>query len=59
MVLIQAFDLALGNLAAKNLCWLIPMYLNLLLPGVVCLWLLFFYTPTMFRRRRRFNPEEL
>lgn len=58
MVLIQAFDLAIGNLAAKKLWWLIIMYLNLLLPCVICLWLLFFYTPNMFRKRRQYNPEE-
>ncbi len=58
MVLIQAFDLALGNLAAKNLWWLIAMYLNLILPTVVCLGLLFFYTPHLFRKRRRTNTGE-
>lgn len=58
MVLIQVFDLALGNLAAKNLYWLIPMYLNLILPCLICLWLLFFYSPTLFRKRRRLIPGE-
>jgi len=48
MVIIQALDLALGNLAAKNLCWLIGLYLNILIPFIGCIYLLRFYTPNLF-----------
>lgn len=52
MVLIQALDLALGNLAAKHLIWLPLMYLNLLLPFAFCIYLLLFYHPAFFHKRR-------
>lgn len=40
VVLIQAIDLTSGNLAAKNLCWLILMYANIILPLIACFILL-------------------
>ena len=58
MVLIQALDLALGNMAAKKLYWLILMYINLITPCLICLWMLFFYSPTIFHKRKRYNSEE-
>ena len=58
MVLIQALDLALGNMAAKKLYWLILMYINLITPCFICLWMLFFYSPTIFHKRKRYNSEE-
>ncbi len=54
-VILQALDLALGNLAVKHLSWLAVMYLNLLLPFVGCLFLLRFYSPSMLRRK---NPRQ-
>lgn len=56
MVIIQALDLAIGNLAVKNLCWLALLYLNLLLPFGTCLWLLRYYTPALFHEKKS-NPE--
>lgn len=50
MIIIQALDLALGNLAVKHLWWIYVIYLNLLLPTAVCLWLFKFYHPSMFHR---------
>ena len=58
MVLIQALDLALGNMAAKKLYWLILMYINLITQCFICLWMLFFYSPTIFHKRKRYNSEE-
>ena len=40
VVLIQAIDLMIGNLAAKNLYWLILLYSNIIIPIVLCLILL-------------------
>lgn len=40
VVLVQAFDLIYGNLAAKNLFWLIFVYANILIPAAVCVALL-------------------
>ena len=57
MVLLQAFDLSFGNLAAKKLSLLPLMYINLILPFIVCVYLLLFYTPGMFAKRRR--PPEI
>ena len=53
MVIIQALDLSFGNLAAKNLFWLIAMYLNVFLPFLCCLFLLKFYTPTFFQKKKK------
>lgn len=52
MVIIQAFDLAIGNLAVKHLWWLVVLYLNLLLPFLFCLYLLRFYKPFFFSRKK-------
>lgn len=57
MVLLQALDLSFGNLAAKKLGLLPLMYINLILPFIVCVYLLLFYTPGMFAKRRR--PPEI
>ncbi len=57
MVLLQAMDLSFGNLAAKNLSLLPLMYINLILPFIVCVYLLLFYTPGMFAKRR--HPPEI
>ena len=57
MVLLQAMDLSFGNLAAKSLSLLPLMYINLILPFIVCVYLLLFYTPGMFAKRR--HPPEI
>lgn len=57
MVIIQALDLALGNLASKHLVWLIALYLNILLPFLICLFLLTYYTPTMLRKKKPDIPN--
>ena len=53
MAVIQALDLALGNLAAKNLWWLCGLYLNIIIPFVCCIFLLNFYTPHFFMRNKK------
>ena len=40
VIFIQALDLISGNLASKNLAWLILMYLNIIIPFVFCIILL-------------------
>ena len=40
IVLIQAFDLIFGNLAAKKLFWLIFVYANIIIPTGICIALL-------------------
>ncbi len=42
VILIQALDLISGNLASKNLFWLILMYANVIIPPIVCIILLLF-----------------
>ena len=49
MVIIQALDLAFGNLASKNLWWLTLLYLNIGTPLVICVFLLNFYKPNLFK----------
>ncbi len=58
MVVIQALDLSFGNLAAKHLNWLPVLYLNLLLPFGVCIYLLNCYCPALFMRKKS-KPEFL
>lgn len=52
MIIVQALDLAFGNLASKHLYWLPLIYLNLLLPFLLCIYLLRFYHPDFFKRHR-------
>ncbi len=53
MIIIQALDLAIGNLAAKHLWWIYVMYLNQIIPVAVCLWLFKYYRPSLFNSRPR------
>ena len=55
MVIIQALDLAIGNLAVRHLWWLSVLYLNLLLPFAFCLYLLFCYKPFLFQHQKKFS----
>lgn len=57
MVAVQAGDLIFGNLATKHLYLLPLMYLNFLLPLAACIYLLLFYNPAFFIRRKK--PEGL
>ena len=58
MIVIQALDLAIGNLASKHLCWLIVLYLNLIIPFITCLYLLLFYKPSFFQRSKKHSEEQ-
>lgn len=60
MVLIQAMQLTLENLAAKHISLLFTLYLNFLLPLAICIYLLLFYNPSFFRRKKRIGdrPDE-
>lgn len=53
MVAIEIGDLAFGNLCTKNLYFLILFYANMIVPFLICLYLLFFYNPAWFIRFRR------
>ncbi len=57
MVIIQALDLSFGNLAVKHISLLPLVYINLILPLLVCFYLLRFYNPAVFRRKKRFSEE--
>lgn len=54
VILIQAVDLTSGNLASKNLIWLVLMYANIIIPLVCCILLLL--NPTILHKRRPRNP---
>jgi len=58
MVVIESCDLAFANLSSKNIYFLGLLYANLLLPFIVCLYLLAFYNPSWFRyfRKKRSIP---
>lgn len=57
VVLIQAIDLISGNLAAKNLCWLILMYANTITPLIVCIILL--KEPTFLSFFKKHKKDEI
>ena len=50
VIFIQALDLIIGNLAAKNLTWLILMYINIAFPLIACI--LFLLYPDFLKKRR-------
>ena len=52
MIVILGGDLAFTNLAGRSLILLPVLYLNCLLPLLVCFYLLFFYNPFYFRSFR-------
>lgn len=58
MVILQSLSLTLENLAAKNLGFLIGMYLNFLLPLAIVSYLTFFYNPAQ-KKRHLPKGEEL
>lgn len=53
MVLIQALDLAFTNMSAKSLYCLPLLYANFAIPLAACIYLLLFYNPAFFRRRKK------
>ena len=55
MMIISALDLALTNLCGRFLYLLPLLYMNCLLPLLVCIYLLNFYNPFIFHRHRVFN----
>ena len=57
VILIQAIDLISGNLAAKNLCWLILMYANTIIPLIICIILL--KNPTFLSFFKKHKKDEI
>lgn len=55
MVAVQAGDLIFGNLAQKHLYLLPLLYMNFLIPLLTCIYLLLFYNPAHFIRRKKFK----
>lgn len=53
MIIIQALDLAIGNLAVKHLWWTYIMYLNQIIPTAICLGLFKYYRPSLFNTKPR------
>lgn len=58
MIVILALDLSLTNIAVNNISLLSLIYANLLLPLFICIYLLLFYNPAMFNRKKHI-PEEV
>ena len=58
MIVILALDLSLTNIAVNNISLLSLIYANLLLPLFACIYLLLYYNPTMFSRKKHV-PEEV
>lgn len=52
MIIVLGGDLALTNLAGRSLFFLPVLYMNCLVPLLVCFYLLLFYNPFYFRRLR-------
>lgn len=52
MIVILALDLSLTNIAVNNISLLSLIYANLLLPLFACIYLLLFYNPAMFCRKK-------
>ena len=55
VVLVQAIDLTVGNLASKKLIWLMFLYANILIPTIICFILLCF--SGILHRRKKPAPE--
>jgi len=56
VIIIQVTDLTSGNLAAKNLHWLILMYANIIIPIIICTTLLCFPRTNLFKRPNKGAP---
>ena len=57
MVIIQAMDLSITNIAAKHISLLPLMYANLVVPLSVCIYLLRYYNPSAFRSKKTYREE--
>lgn len=58
MVVIQAGDLAFSNIVTKHLYLLPLLYANFFIPLLACIYLLLFYNPAFFRRKKKFEGLE-
>ena len=59
MIVILALDLSLTNIAVNNLALLSLIYANLLLPLGICFYILLFYNPAAFHRKKKISDEVL
>lgn len=59
MIIILALDLSLTNIAVNNISLLSMIYANLILPFLCCIYLLLFYNPAMFNRKKEVLNEVL
>ncbi len=59
MIIILALDLSLTNIAVNNISLLSMIYANLILPFLCCIYLLLFYNPAMFNRKKEVPNEVL
>lgn len=53
MIVVLGLDLAITNVAAKHLYMLSVLYLNLLAPLLICFYLLWFYNPAYWTKRKK------
>ncbi|MBO5442660.1 MAG: LptF/LptG family permease [Alphaproteobacteria bacterium] len=53
MVLIQAGDLAFGNISVKNLYFLPLLFINFFIPLTICFYMLLFYNPAAQRKKHK------
>lgn len=58
MVVIQSGDLAFTNMSAKHLYFLPLLYANFFIPLITCIYLLLFYNPAFFRKKKKFEGLE-
>ncbi len=58
MVVIQGLDLSLTNLAGRSLYFVPVLYINCLLPMAICVYLLLFYNPYMFKHKHKALSDE-
>ena len=55
VIIIQAIDLISGNLASHNLCWLLLMYANIILPITACIFIL--SNPQILKNKQKNKGE--
>ncbi len=56
MVIIQAGDLAFGNISVKHLYFLPLLFINFFIPLTICIYMLLFYNPAAQRKKLK-GPE--
>lgn len=57
MVVVQSGDLAYTNMITKNIALLPLFYLNLILPFLVCIYMLLFYNPAKSIKKKKVDLE--